>query len=92
MFEGFPHSAVVKNLPANAGDRDTRDVGLIPGSRKSPGVGNGNLLQYSCLENSMGKEVWQAKFHGSQRVGHEAINVLEAIKSNSDCITIFKIT
>ena len=82
MFEGFPGSAVVKNLPANAGDRDTRDVGLIPGSRKSSGVENGNLLQYSCPETSMGKEAWQAKFHGSQRVGHEAINVLEAIKSN----------
>ena len=40
---------VVKNLPANAGD--TRDVGLIPGLGKSLGVGNGNPLQYSCLEN-----------------------------------------
>ena len=42
---------VVKNLPANAGD--TRDVGLIPGSGRSPGGGNGNPLQNSCLENSM---------------------------------------
>ena len=42
---------VVKNLPANAGD--TRDVGLILGSGRSPGVGSGNPLQYSCLENSM---------------------------------------
>ena len=42
---------VVKNLPATAGD--TRDVGLIPESGRSPGVGNGNSLQYSCLENSM---------------------------------------
>ena len=41
----------VKNLPANAGD--TRDVGSIPGSGRSPGIGNGNPLQYSCLENSM---------------------------------------
>ena len=41
--------AVVKNPPTNAGD--TRDVGLITGLGRSPGVGNGNLLQYSCLEN-----------------------------------------
>jgi len=41
----------VKNLPANAGD--TREVGSIPGSGKSPGGGNVNPLQYSCLENSM---------------------------------------
>ena len=46
-------STVVKNLPASSGD--VRDVGLIPGSGRSPGVGNGNLLQYSCLGNSMGK-------------------------------------
>ena len=48
MEVGFPGGSVVKNLPANAGD-----TGLVPGSGRSPGVGNGNLLQYSCLENSM---------------------------------------
>jgi len=42
---------VVKNPPANAGD--VRDVGSIPGSRRSPGGGHGNPLQYSCLENPM---------------------------------------
>ena len=42
---------MVKNMPANAGD--TRDEDLIPGSGRSFGVGNGNPLQYSCLENSM---------------------------------------
>jgi len=41
---------MVKNLPANAGD--TRDIDLIPGLGRSPGIGNGNLPQYSCLENS----------------------------------------
>ena len=45
---------VVKNPPADAGD--ARDAGVIPGSRRSPGVGNGNPLQYSCLENSMEEE------------------------------------
>ena len=45
----------VKNPSANAGG--VRDTGLIPEWRRSPGVGNGNLLQYSCLENSMGRGV-----------------------------------
>ena len=49
---------VAKNLPANAGD--AKDVGLIPGSGRSPGVGNGNPLQYSYMENSMGSIFWQA--------------------------------
>ena len=47
---------VVKNLPANAGDR--RDAGSIPGSGRSPGEGHSNLLQYSCLENSMDRRAW----------------------------------
>ena len=50
---GFPGGAVVKNLPANAGD--ARDTGLIPESARSPGEGNGNLRQYTCLENSMNR-------------------------------------
>ena len=54
----FPGGSVVKNLPANAGD-----PGLIPGSGRSPGEGNGYLLQYSCLENSMDREAWQATVH-----------------------------
>ena len=53
---------VVKNPPANAGD--TRDVGSVSESGRSPGVGNSNLLQYSCLENSMDRGVWQATVHG----------------------------
>ena len=48
--EGFPSGAVVKIPPANAGD--PRDTGSIPVLGSSPGVGNGNLLQYSCLEKS----------------------------------------
>ena len=54
----FPGGTVVKYSPASAGD--ARDASLIPGSGRSPGVGNGNSLQYSCLENSMGKGDWQA--------------------------------
>ena len=48
---GFPGGSLVKNLPANVAD--TRNVGLIPGLRKDPIVGNGNPLQDTCLENSM---------------------------------------
>ena len=51
----------VKNPPANAGD--ARDTGSIPGSRRAPGVGNGNLLQYSRLENSMNRGAWWATVH-----------------------------
>ena len=61
----FPGSKVVKNLPANAGD--ARDMGSIPGSGRSPGVGNGNPLQFSCLENSMDRGAWLQSM-GSQRV------------------------
>ena len=56
-----PSGLVVKNLPANAGD--VRHVGLSPGSWRSPGEGNGNLLQYSCLETSMDRGAWWATVH-----------------------------
>ena len=52
---------LVKNPPANAGD--IRDMSLIPGSGRSPGEGNGNLLQYSCLENPMDKGAGQVTVH-----------------------------
>ena len=58
-IQGFPGSAVGKNPPANAGDADS-----IPGSGRSPGEGNDNLFQYSCLENSMDRGVWQAIVYG----------------------------
>ena len=59
---GFPGGSVVNNSPANA--RDTRDMGSILGSRRSPGGGNGNPLQYSYLENPMGRGAWQAAVYG----------------------------
>ena len=61
----------LKNPPASAGD--TGDAGLIPGSGRSPGGGNGNPLQYSCLENPMDKGVWWAAVHG----GHKELNLTE---------------
>ena len=60
---GFPGGTVAKNLPVNTGG-DARDTGSIPGSGRSPGGGNGNLLQYSCLENSMDRGTWWATIHG----------------------------
>ena len=64
---GIPGDSVVKNPPAKA-----RDVGLIPGSGRSPGEGNGNPLQDSCLENPKDRGVWQATVPGVARVGHLA--------------------
>ena len=52
---------MVKNPLADPGD--TREVGSIPGSGRSPGVGNGNLLQDSCLENSMDRGAWRVIVH-----------------------------
>ena len=52
---------LVKDPPANAGD--IRDVGSILRSGKIPGIGNGNSLQYSCLENSLDRGAWQATVH-----------------------------
>ena len=54
-YEGFPDGLVVKNSPANGGDR-----GSIPGWGRSSGEGDGNSLQYSCLGNPMDRGVWQA--------------------------------
>ena len=54
----FQVALVVKNPPANAGDR--RDAGSVPGSGRSPGGGHGNPLQYSCLENPMDRGAWWA--------------------------------
>ena len=56
---GFPGDAVIKNPPASA-----EDTGLIPGSGRSPGGGNGNPLQYSCLKNPMDREAWRATVQG----------------------------
>ena len=62
----FPGGSDGKESACNVGD-----LGLIPGSGRSPGGGNGNPLQYSCLENPMDRGAWWATVHGSQRVGHD---------------------
>ena len=56
---------VVKNQSANSGD--ARDVGSIPGLGRSPGVGNGNPIQYSCLENCTRRGPWWATVHGGRK-------------------------
>ena len=58
---GFPGGSEVKASACNVGD-----LGLIPGSGRSPGEGNGNPLQYPCLENPMDGGAWWATVHGSQ--------------------------
>ena len=64
---GFTGGSVVKNAPANAGDAVS-----IPGSRRSPGEGHGNPLQYSCQGNPMDRGAWQATVQwGHKRVGYD---------------------
>ena len=65
LCRGFPGGSVSKESACIAGDPDS-----IPGMGKYPRGGNGNLLQYSCLENPMDREVWQATVHGVARVGY----------------------
>ena len=65
MFGGFTSGTVVNNLSANSGDEG--DVGSIPGLGRSPEVGNGNPLYYSCLENSMDRGAWQSSVHGAAK-------------------------
>ena len=70
---GFPSGSEVKNLLVNAGDIE--DMGSIPGLGRSPGEGNGNLLQYSCLRNPMDREAWQVIVCG----GHKELDRTEHI-------------
>ena len=62
MFYGFPGSAEVKNLPVSAGDARVADS--VPGSGRLHGEGNGNLLHYSYLANSMDRGTYRARVHG----------------------------
>ena len=62
IYQGFPGGSDSKASACNVGD-----LGSIPGCGRSPGEGNGNPVQYSCLENPMDREVWQAKVHGGHK-------------------------
>ena len=65
---GFPSGSDGKESTCSA-----RELGSIPGSGRSPGEGSGYLLQYSCLENTMDRGVWQATVHGVTRVRHDLV-------------------
>ena len=64
LTKGLPGGSVEKNLPAKQGTAGDRGSSLIPGSGRSPGETNGNPLQYSCLENPMGRGAWRATVPG----------------------------
>ena len=66
IYNGFPSSSDGEESAYNAGD-----LGSIPGSGRSPGEGNGNPLQYSCLGSPMDREVWQATVLGLQSFRHD---------------------
>ena len=66
--EKIHRSSVGKESACDAGH-----PGLIPGSGRSPGEGNGNPLQYSCLENPTDRGAWQATVHGVTRIGHDLV-------------------
>ena len=68
---GFPHSSVGKESACSEGD-----PGSIPGLGRFPGEGNGNPLQYSCLENPMDRRAWQATVCGVARVRHDLVTKL----------------
>ena len=79
---GFPGGSVVKNLPASAGD-----AGLILMTERSPGEGNGNLPEYSCLDNATDIRAWWATVHGLQRVRPDLMTAAAA-KSLQSCPTL----
>ena len=83
---------MVKNLPANAGD--ARDAGSIPGLGRSPGVGNGNRLQYSCQENSMDRGAWWATVHGvaKSQTRLSTHTLVFRIKGSGDPVDLREIT
>jgi len=79
---GFPGGSVLKNPPASAGD-----TGSIPGLGRSPGGGNGNPLQYSCLGTPMDRGAWQARVHGVKKEW-DATERLNNNNIGSTCVMI----
>ena len=66
IYGAFPSGSVVKNLPSNV-----RDTASTPGLGRSPGEGNGNPLQYSCMRNPMDRGAWRTTVHEVARVRHD---------------------
>ena len=80
----YPGGSAAKTHPASA-----EDTGSIPGSGTSPGEGNDNPLQYSCLGNLIDRGIWQAIVHGVTRVGHDLVTkpppcLYSRLKTNND--------
>ena len=75
----FPCSSVDKEFACNTGDPDS-----ILGSRRSPGEGNGNPLQYSCLENPMDRGAWRATVHGVKRVRHDLVTKQQGTEGSGE--------
>ena len=78
----------IKNPPAvQESACSAGDLGSIPGSKRSPGRGNGNPLEYSKMENPINREAWQATIHGVTRGGHDLAtkppNRYSAVKNNN---------
>ena len=67
---------MVKNSPTSAGDGDS-----IPGSKRSPGVANGDLCRYSCLENYMGRGAWGVTMGGGTGEGHKELDTTGELKN-----------
>ena len=79
ISKGFPHSSVIKESTCNAGDPVS-----IPGLGRSSGEGTGNSLQYSCLENPIGRGACQATVHGVTRVGHDLMTKPPPVSQSDD--------
>ena len=82
---GFPRGSDSKESACSAGDPH-----LIPGLGRSPGEGNGSLLQYSCLENPMDRRAWWATVYGSHRVGHDWVTDTLSWVSDPTVVAISK--
>ena len=80
---GFPGGLDGKESACNAGD-----LGSTPGLGRSPGEGNGNPLQYSCLKNLMDRGAWQATVHGVERVRHDLASKPPIIKAYNFICTV----
>ena len=89
-YLGFPGGSEGKESACNVGD-----LGSIPGSERSPGEGNGNPLQYSCLENSVGTGAWWATVLGVTKIGQvwatNTFTFTMKISKVSKCFNIFQI-
>ena len=89
---GFSYGTVLKNLPANAGD--TGEVDSTPGLGRAPGEGNGNPIQYSCLENLIDRGAWWATVHGVTKESNmtERAHMCALFYSSLFDITIFDLS